>query len=100
MAKHNVIDFSLTRDITENGVECLLIDIKTEIPKKFKYHLFTDVRQPTIEFMEKNLMAGLTEAKIYNKRIDISEYLERLYVFIDLPGIDKLYNQYTARKVY
>ncbi len=99
MAKHNVIDFSLERITDERGVQRLIVEIKTEIKKKFKYELTPDMRQPTIDFMENNLRNGLAFAKENFKKIDISEYLERMYVFIDLPNVEKSSSQYTARKV-
>lgn len=99
MAKHYVIDFSLERIIDEKNVERLIVEIKTEIRKKFKYELTPDTRQPTIDFMENNLRNGLTFAKENSIKIDISEYLERMYIFIDLPNVDTLASQYTARKV-
>ncbi|RDF08380.1 hypothetical protein [Haemophilus sputorum] len=104
MAKHSVKDFTISRCKNENGGENVIVEIKTEIAKKFKYALSADTRQPSLKWIEDLLTKGLTYARDNFSKIDISEYLERDYVFIKFPkeavkDFGFISTQFTARKV-
>ena len=104
MARHSVKDFTISRYKNENGFENVIVEIKTEIAKKFKYALSEDTRQPSLEWIETLLKTGLTYARDNSSKIDISEYLERNYVFIEFPkeavkDFGFISTQFTAIKV-
>jgi hypothetical protein len=104
VAKHYVLDFSIHREKRENDIEEVILEIKTEIAKKFKYALSEDTRQPTLEWIEKLLTTGLTYAKKQHIKIDINEYLERNYLFIRFPkdaieSLGYVDSQFTAVRV-
>ena len=104
MARHSVKDFTISRYKNENGFENVVVEIETEITKKFKYALSADTRQPSLEWIETLLKTGLTYVRDNSSKIDISEYLERDYVFIKFPeeavkDLGFISTQFTARKV-
>lgn len=104
MARHSVKDFTICRYKDENGFENVIVEIKTEIAKKFKYALSADTRQPSLEWIETLLTTGLTYARDNFSKINISEYLERDYVFIEFPkeavkDFEFISTQFTAIKV-
>ena len=104
MARHSVKDFTIYRYKDENGFENVIVEIKTEIAKKFKYALSADTRQPSLEWIETLLTTGLTYARDNFSKINISEYLERDYVFIEFPkeavkDFEFISTQFTAIKV-
>ena len=73
------------------------IDIQTDRKKPHKYRIWADTRHPDIAAVEQHLSAGLAQAQQLSSKIDISEYLERSYVFIVLP-IEYHCNQYSAQE--
>ncbi|TYB21612.1 hypothetical protein FXB85_05065 [Aggregatibacter actinomycetemcomitans] len=103
MARHYVKDFSISR--SKNGEhEYVVVEIKTEIAKKYKYAIFKDTRQPTLEWIEKLLDKGLSFAKQKKSKIEISEYLERSYVLFEfskeaIEDLGYVNTQFTAVKV-
>lgn len=104
MAKHYVKDFTIYREKNCNGIEHVVVEIKTEIAKKYKYALSEDTRQPSLEWIETLLTRGLSYAKENSAKIDISEFLERYYVFIEFPkkaieDLGYVSTQFTAWKI-
>jgi len=75
----------------------LHVDIQTDRKKPHSYRIWADVRHPDIAAVEKHLQAGLSQVVQLSSKIEISEYFERSYVFIDLP-IDYHCNQYSAQE--
>ncbi len=73
------------------------IDIKTDRKKPHKYRIWADTRHPDIFEIAKHLNDGLGEAQRLGAKIDISEYLDRMYVFIVTP-VPYHCNQYSAQE--
>ncbi|CAM4426999.1 hypothetical protein [Pseudoalteromonas ostreae] len=94
MAKKSVKEFAV--DIFETYVE---VSISTENVKPHKYRIYPDERQGSdINRIASHLNSGLEMAKSSFKKIGISDYQERRYVFIQLPN-DTHSSQYTADKL-
>ncbi|MDQ9094217.1 hypothetical protein RC083_21900 [Pseudoalteromonas haloplanktis] len=94
MAKKTVKEFSV--DLYEKYVE---VSISTENVKPHKYRIFPDERQGSdIKKIASHISSGLETAKSSLKKIGISDYQERRYVFLDLPN-DTYSSQYTADKL-
>ncbi|MGO2075537.1 MAG: hypothetical protein ACTH3B_10315 [Pseudoalteromonas sp.] len=94
MAKKSVKEFSV--DLFEEYVE---VSISTENVKPHKYRIFPDVRQgDDIKRIALHIKNGLEIAKSSFKKIGISDYKERRYVFHELPN-DTHSSQYTADKL-
>lgn len=72
------------------------VDIKTDRQKAHKYRIWADTRHPDIFEIARHLNEGLGEAKKLGSKIDISDYLERMYVFIILP-VKYHCDQYSAQ---
>ena len=90
--KRTVISYAV--QVVGTGVE---VDIETDRKKPHKYRIFADVRHPNINEIARHLDAGLGEAQRLGAKIDISEYFERMYVFIVTP-IEYHSDQYSARE--
>lgn len=73
------------------------VDIQTDRKKPHKYRIWKDERHPDIFEVARHLNAGLTQALNQSIKIDITEYLERMYVFIVLPIIYHS-DQYSAKE--
>lgn len=73
------------------------VDIQTDRKNPHKYRIWSDVRHPDIFEVARHLNAGLTQALQQSIKIDISDYSERMYVFINLP-VEYHSNQYSAEK--
>jgi hypothetical protein len=93
MAKRPLKEFEVK--LVEEGVE---VSIVADRIKPYRYLITTDERHPDAKELARHLEAGLIEAKETFAKVGISEYLERHYVFIELP-IQYHSNQYTARKI-
>ncbi|EJD6039043.1 hypothetical protein [Morganella morganii] len=108
MAKYSVVNYVVTRRPSENGFD--YIELKLDLlnssgnPKKITYTLHEDTRHTLID-IENTLNNGLSLAKSQSISIEISEFLERAYIFVKLPvtqsdgKIKKEQNQYTAHKI-
>ncbi|WP_010459636.1 hypothetical protein [Acidovorax radicis] len=90
--KRTVISYAV--QVVGTGVE---VDIETDRNKPHKYRIFADARHPDINEIARHLDAGLGEAQRLGAKIDISEYFERMYVFIVTP-IKYHSDQYSARE--
>jgi len=73
------------------------VDIYTDRKKPHLYRIWADTRHPDINEVARHLEEGLALAKDRGIKIDISEYLERMYVFIVLP-IEYHCDQYSAQE--
>jgi hypothetical protein len=76
----------------------VIVEIVTDRKKPHRYRIWSDERHPDISEIARHLNAGLTEAKTTFSKVGISEYLERMYVFIELP-IDYHSDQYSAQAI-
>ena len=72
------------------------VEIQTDRKKPHTYRIWVDNRHPDISAVAKHLEEGLKQAKEKSMKIEINEYLERMYVFIVLP-IPYHSNQYSAQ---
>lgn len=93
MARKTVKEFKVTME-----EKCVNVEIHTENNKPYHYSLFTDTRHPDLNAIKEHFEQGLEEAKSKCKKIEVSDYSERSYVFITLP-IESHSNQYTAKKL-
>jgi len=76
----------------------IFLHIHTDRKKPHKYRIWKDERHPDIFEVARHLNEGLTEAQRTRSKIEIREYLERMYVFIELP-VDYHSNQYSAQAI-
>ena len=81
----------------ENGYDILYVTIWTDV-NSVKYRISTDERHPDLQQIKNDFIQGLTIAKTTDSSIDIEEYLERMYIFVNFPNASDN-NQYTARKI-
>ncbi|WP_445766539.1 hypothetical protein [Rheinheimera sp.] len=93
MARKSVKSFSV---ITGNN--SVVVEIQTENLKPHKYEIFPDDVQGGLTGIAQHLQAGLNEAQNSYKKIEISEFFERMYVTIRTP-IERGSNRYTAKKL-
>ena len=61
------------------------VDINTDRMKPHKYRIWADTRHPDIVEIARHLNEGLDEAQRLGAKIEITEYFERMYVFIVTP---------------
>jgi hypothetical protein len=73
------------------------VDITTDRKKPHRYRIWADERHPDISEIATHLNAGLAEAQRLGSKVDISEYFERMYVFICTP-IAYHSDQYSAEE--
>lgn len=73
------------------------VDIQTDRKKLHKYRVWADTRHPDIFEIARHLNEGLGEAQRLGAKIDISEYFERMYVFIVTP-VKYHCDQYSAQE--
>lgn len=74
------------------------IEILTDRKKPHKYRIWKDERHPDVNEIARHLHAGLSLAQGTFSKIGISEYFERMYVFIELP-VPYHSDQYSAQKL-
>lgn len=89
-------DFDL-QIINEKGYDVLYVTIWTDV-NSVKYRISTDERHPNLIQIQNDFRTGLTLAKNTEAVIDISEYLERMYIFVTFPNTSDI-KQYTASKI-
>ena len=85
MAKHFVHDFSieLLHRPDNPKYSDIHLSITTEISKKFNYEIHADERNPSLEQLKETLFTKLSLAKEKKLKIDIRDYPDRFYLFID-----------------
>ena len=85
MAKHFVHDFSieLLQRPDNPKYSDIHLSITTEISKNFNYEIHADKRHPSLEQLNEILFTKLNLAKEKKSKIDIHDYPERFYLFID-----------------
>ena len=92
----------MKRKVQEFKVEVIGTDVHvyiiTDRKKPHNYRIWKDERHPDIFAVAQHLNAGLEEAKRLHANIEISEYFERMYVFIELP-VPYHSNQYSAAEL-
>ena len=85
MAKHFVHSFRIELLPRKDQPEYsdIHLSITTEIPKKFNYEIHSDTRHPSLEELKETLTNKLSSAMEQKSQIDIHDYPERDYLFID-----------------
>lgn len=66
--------------VVGNGVH---VDITTDRKKPHCYRIWADTRHQNINDIAKRLDQTLAQAQQLGSKIEVREYLERMYVFID-----------------
>lgn len=74
------------------------LKMTTDRQKPHEYQIATDTRHPQLDDIETYLNNGLNEALKTGKKIDIRDFEERMYVFIETP-ISIHSTQFTANKI-
>ena len=90
--KRTVKSFSVTVSGTD-----VHVDIETDRIKPHKYRIWADERHPDIFEIARHLNKGLGEALKTGAKIDITEYFDRMYVFIVTP-VEYHCDQYSAEE--
>lgn len=93
MARKSVKSFSVT-----TGSNSVVVEIQTENVRPHKYEIFADEVQGDLSGIAQHLNSGLSAAQNGHKKIEISEFFERMYVTISTP-IERGSNRYTAKKL-
>lgn len=57
--------------------------------KRVTYRVWNDVRHPDLLALKNLLDKGFTGAKVNRSKIELTEYLERLYLLLTLPDISE-----------
>lgn len=97
MVKRTVKSYSVTIE-KDNKNGYVHLKMTTDRQKPHEYKIKTDTRHTKLEDIETYLNDGLSEAMKTGKKIDISDYTEREYVFIEtLASIHS--TQFTANKI-
>lgn len=80
---------------TKNEFEYVKLDIKTD-EDVWEYDIRPDTRAPEVSQIASELTNALTQAQIDFSKVEIKEYKERFYLFVDVKG--HLSRQYTGTK--
>ena len=95
--KRTVKSYSVTIE-KEGKSGYVHLKMTTDRQKPHEYKIRTDTRHTKLEDIETYLNDGLSEALTTGKKIDISDFTERAYVFIETP-ISIHSTQFTANKI-
>lgn len=83
--------------IDEQGRASLNIELIDSEGVKYFYEFCADERQGSLIQIEQRLKEDLQEAMQNFSKIEISEYAERFYLFVEIQG--KPMQQYTGRRL-
>ena len=85
MAKHFVRDFSieLLQRPDNSNYSDIHLSITTETLKEFNYEIHRDERHPSLEKLKEAVFQKLSLAKEKKLKIEIHDYVDRSYLFID-----------------
>lgn len=104
MAKYKVLKF--TYEIKDNGNGCdnlylsLWLQNEAGNPAYREYLISPDTRWPDLEELKNIIVGGLTFARRTGALIELSDYEERMYLFLVLPtDAGKVDIQVTAKKI-
>lgn len=104
MAKYKVVNF--TYEIKDNGKGyanlylSLWLQNENGNPAYREYRIAPDTRWPDVEQLTNLIVAGLTFAQSTGAWIELSDYEERMYLFLVLPtNTGKENYQVTAEKI-
>ncbi len=92
MAKYKVDQFSSQIKSNERGASNIYLLCKLENSagnsKVREYRVAPDVRHPDLSSLEEMISSGFNQAKATRTPVEITEYKERLYLFLTLPGVN------------
>ena len=91
-----IIDFDICVVKEREDFEVIHLTIKTE-DGCLKYRICSDEREPNLSMIQRELNSGLSKARDDDADIEITEYMERDYLFVRYP--DGTSKQYTAQKI-
>lgn len=87
MAKYKVNSFDLEIRNNDEGVKNVFLSAElvnsNGNPKSIKYRLWTDTRFTDLGLIYTTLEMALSEARNYSAGIEIQEYQERAYLFVN-----------------
>jgi len=92
MANYKVQQYSSSIKKNENGypnlfIECKLLN-KSGNPTFRSYRIWSDERHPDINSLSQLLELGFNNAKSSGKSVVLSDYAERMYLFLTLPDVN------------
>ncbi|MQT73330.1 hypothetical protein [Pseudomonas helleri] len=92
MAKYKVEQFSSAIKNNKNGKPNLFILCKllnsSNNPATREYQISPDERFPDLAELNALVTGGFDQAKTTGAKVEISEYKERFYLFLTLPGVN------------
>lgn len=92
MAKYKVEQFSSAIKNNQSGVPNLFLLCKllnsANNPAVREYRISPDVRFPDLAELDRLITGGFLQAKQTGASVEISEYKERVYLFLTLPGVN------------
>lgn len=98
MAKYKVEQFSHV--IKDNLYLSLTLQNSAGNPAKRNYQIVPDTRWPDLAALTNTIVAGLTLAQQTGVSIELSDFVERFYLFLVLPSSSgKVNMQVTAKKL-
>ncbi|EGZ0272863.1 hypothetical protein JJA93_005313 [Escherichia coli] len=95
MAKYTVCDYQSTIRNNGNGCANLYLEVLlqgTSTPSLHQYRIAPDTRHPDINLIKAHLDEGFQQAKSEGLKVEISDYKERLYLYIRTPGNNLMQN--------
>tara|TARA_R110001592_G_scaffold47952_5_gene151529 strand:+ start:3589 stop:3903 length:315 start_codon:yes stop_codon:yes gene_type:complete len=104
MAKYKVKDYQSSIKPNSAGaeniyIECVFVNSGGN-DKRVTYRVWNDERHPDLLALKNLLDKGFTGAKLNRSKIELTEYLQRLYLHLTFPDIDEgKYLQVSAEKV-
>lgn len=92
------IDINVVTEKHPSGdLDVIHFKLKTVTNKTKKYRICTDDRHPDLGRIHQHLLDIKKETQTNFAKIEISEYLERMYIFVKCTGFEQA--QYTAQKI-
>ncbi|MFB4250914.1 hypothetical protein [Pseudomonas idahonensis] len=92
MAKYKVEQFSSTIKDNERGCDNLFIHCKlinsAGNAKSREYRISPDERFPNLHELAVLITLGFNQAKVSGTSVEITEYKERMYLFLTMPGVN------------
>lgn len=94
MARYKVLNYRLTTRDNGNGFNNLYLDIALQNAasnqSQRQYRIASDTRHPDLYQIASHLNNGFQHAMLNQLSVEISEFKERMYLFIKTPGCDPM----------
>ena len=92
------IDINVVTEKHPSGdLDVIHFKLKTVAHKTKKYRICTDDRHPDLGRIHQHLLDVKNEIQTNFAKMEISEYLERMYILVKCTGFEQV--QYTAQKI-